>query len=255
MPGIIRFFIVLILYGIFPSVAFSQAVPQPAPRDETEEQTDSGSNIETAEPRYIYQSACPAVLSGWVTAKPLPPMVEGECGERSPLEVSAIEGIRLSAPAILNCRMATSLADWMLEVAKEAKTLGTGKITSIRVSTSYQCRRRNNAASGKISEHGFANALDITGFGFDDGSGITVLDNWQFMGGDNVSGNEDEAAGTGLPAEVAVTPQGGFLRKIRDQACRHFSTVLSPETNAAHADHFHLDLGCHGKTCTYKLCE
>ncbi|MBU2089188.1 MAG: extensin family protein, partial [Alphaproteobacteria bacterium] len=29
----------------------------------------------------------------------------------------------------------------------------------------------------------------------------------------------------------------------RDSACRYFNTVLGPEYNTAHADHFHLDLG------------
>jgi hypothetical protein len=28
---------------------------------------------------------------------------------------------------------------------------------------------------------------------------------------------------------------------VRDKACDAFGTVLSPDYNAAHADHFHLD--------------
>ena len=32
-----------------------------------------------------------------------------------------------------------------------------------------------------------------------------------------------------------------FLREVRDGACPLFATVLSPEYNAAHADHFHFD--------------
>ena len=33
-----------------------------------------------------------------------------------------------------------------------------------------------------------------------------------------------------------------FLREVRDGACGAFSTVLSPDYNAAHADHFHFDM-------------
>lgn len=39
----------------------------------------------------------------------------------------------------------------------------------------------------------------------------------------------------------AGEPGARFLRRIRDGACRVFSTVLTPDYNAAHADHLHLD--------------
>ena len=32
-----------------------------------------------------------------------------------------------------------------------------------------------------------------------------------------------------------------FLKRIRNGACRVFSTVLTPDYNAAHRDHLHLD--------------
>jgi len=35
--------------------------------------------------------------------------------------------------------------------------------------------------------------------------------------------------------------EGAFLRDARDGACKLFATVLSPDYNAAHADHLHLD--------------
>jgi len=46
--------------------------------------------------------------------------------------------------------------------------------------------------------------------------------------------------------------QSVFLKKIHKGACTGFSTVLGPEANAAHADHFHLDLGRNGR---YQICE
>jgi hypothetical protein len=33
-----------------------------------------------------------------------------------------------------------------------------------------------------------------------------------------------------------------FLRAVHDQACNFFGTVLGPDANAAHANHFHLDM-------------
>ncbi len=37
--------------------------------------------------------------------------------------------------------------------------------------------------------------------------------------------------------------RGEFLRAVRDGACRFFGGVLSPDYNAAHANHFHFDMG------------
>ncbi|MNU06001.1 hypothetical protein D3C72_2510190 [compost metagenome] len=34
-----------------------------------------------------------------------------------------------------------------------------------------------------------------------------------------------------------------FLRLVRASACEHFSVTLGPDYNAAHRDHFHLDMG------------
>jgi hypothetical protein len=90
----------------------------------------------------------------------------------------------------------------------------------------YACRNVYGGPVGRPSEHAHANAIDISGFVLEDGSIVTVAGDW----GDD-------------------TPEGLFLKRVRDEACRSFKAVLSPEYNAAHADHFHLDLGrydmCH----------
>ena len=61
--------------------------------------------------------------------------------------------------------------------------------------------------------------IDIAGFVLADGTRISVLRDWP--------GEGDKAR---------------FLRTVRDGACDGFATVLSPDYNAAHADHFHLDM-------------
>jgi hypothetical protein len=38
-------------------------------------------------------------------------------------------------------------------------------------------------------------------------------------------------------------PDARFLRQVREGACDTFNVVLSPDYNAAHRDHFHLDMG------------
>ena len=215
----------LIILGLS-QFASAQTIPTPSPN----KSGSAGTEQPKPEPQRIYQSACPAVLNGNVIASPLPPIVEGQCGERSPLQVSEIFSVSLSKPVILNCRMTSTLANWIEDLQQHRFDEGRPLLQRINVSTSYYCRRRNNAPSGKISEHGFANALDMTGFEFRPDQTLTVEQDWE--------------------SENAET-----LKTMRDLACKHFTTVLSPDADPHHADHFHFDLGCHGKKCTHRLCQ
>ena len=74
-----------------------------------------------------------------------------------------------------------------------------------------QVHQRHNAS---------ADALDISGFRLADGRSVSVLKDWPKQ-------NQDAQ----------------FLRQVRDGACEAFSVVLSPDYNAAHRNHFHVDVG------------
>ena len=80
---------------------------------------------------------------------------------------------------------------------------------------------------------GRADALDFVGFSLEDGRTVSVGSDY---------GSSD-------------AKQSRLMHFAHDAACTRFTTVLGPDANALHHDHFHLDLGCHGKTCTYRLCE
>jgi hypothetical protein len=77
-----------------------------------------------------------------------------------------------------------------------------------------------NRKRGKMSKHAYAQAWDVTGFELEDGRVISVLKHWEKRG-----------------------PKRNFLRAVRDDACRIFNVVLGPDYNAAHRDHFHVDMG------------
>ncbi|CAN7573305.1 extensin-like domain-containing protein [Devosia sp. LjRoot3] len=185
----------------------------------------------------IYQTACPAVISGKVVAKMLAPIAEGVCAVQSPLEVTALnlngKTVELTSPIQTNCEMATAMVDWAGEVDAYAKAALDSELAALQTGTSYMCRPRVGGAEQFTSEHGFANAVDIVGFTLADGRSIAVKENW-------------------LPA---TTPEAKLLRQSHGAACGKFTTVLGPEANADHEDHLHLDLGCHGQTCTAQICE
>ena len=204
----------------------------PAPAVEAEPEA-----LPAPEPERVYQVACPAVITGLVEAEMAPPLSEGICGEQSPLVVTGVMSrgrmVPLSSPVTTNCQMASALPDWVETVDGYAEAMLESRLAQVDTGTSYMCRNRNNASGGFTSEHGFANAVDVTGFTLEDGRRIGVEANW-------------------LPA---TAPAGRLLRLAHDAACSGFTTTLGPEANAEHGDHLHLDLGCHGKSCTARICE
>jgi len=192
----------------------------------------------TPKPPRIYQTACPAVISGLVEAKPLPPINDGMCQTQSPLSVTSIlvngRTVPLSVPATFTCEMATDLPGWVADVDNYLWSSANTRIKSVIVGGSYECRPRNvEGGSSDLSEHGRADALDFVGFTLEDGRQLTVTADYN-------------------SSDLKISR---LMHFAHDAACSRFTTVLGPNANALHRDHFHLDLGCHGKTCTYRLCE
>ena len=142
---------------------------------------------------------------------------EGECRREDRLSLTRAP-LSPSLPQT-SCAVAAGFAMWFSQSVEPAarEILGSG-IARIEHLGTYNCRRINGAESGVWSEHATGNAIDIAGFVLEDGSRISVLNDWQ---------DDDK--------------KGRFLNAIRNGACGVFGTVLSPDYNAAHADHFHLD--------------
>jgi hypothetical protein len=128
--------------------------------------------------------------------------------------------VQVSNLPVVSCPMARGLTGWTRFGAGRAAVQILGS-PLVRVETfgSYSCR--NVAGSGRLSAHASANAIDVSGFALADGRRITVLDDWN-------------------SPDPAVRQ---FLRVVRSSACKRFGTVLSPDYNAAHRDHLHVEAG------------
>jgi hypothetical protein len=112
--------------------------------------------------------------------------------------------------------------EWQV-VQPAAQAILGSRVTAIEHFGSYSCRRLYNRDAGNWSEHARANAVDIAGFRLADGRRISVVGDWR---------------GDGARAR--------FLHQVRDGACSLFATTLSPDYNAAHRDHLHLDQAARG---------
>jgi hypothetical protein len=137
----------------------------------------------------------------------------GACGVDDAVLLRSVGGVRLSEPATVNCDTARALAAWVDRVALPAL----GGIEVIETMGSYSCRGRNGQSGARLSEHAFGRAFDIGGFRLTNGNRITVLNDW----------------GGGAA--------GRALRDMHRGACGIFGTVLGPEANAFHRNHFHFD--------------
>lgn len=146
----------------------------------------------------------------------------GQCGYRDGVRLTEGGSRRIGfRPANLGiaCPVAAALATWEWDVVQPAAQKHFGsRVAAIDHFGSYACRRIYGRDAGTWSEHATADAVDIAGFRLADGTRITVIGDWR--------GEDAKAA---------------FLREVRDGACKLFSTTLSPDYNAAHRDHLHLD--------------
>lgn len=148
--------------------------------------------------------------------KAIPAKLKG-CGLADPVRVTEVSGIKLSSPAIIDCTTAKALRSWINEGAIPAVGRTGGGLSELKVVASYACRTRNNQPGAKVSEHGRGRAIDIAGFTLKNGDSTTLLKGW----------NDSKYS--------------KILEKMHASACGPFGTVLGPNANQYHKDHFHFD--------------
>ena len=271
------------------------------------------------------------------------PIRDGQCGSAAVVQlkrVGATTPVEISPPATLNCRMVVKLHQWVeASLQPAARETFNTSVRRLVNASGYNCRNRygSKAATAKISEHAFANALDVSAVVLADGRSVDVLSNWGHTerdlraiaeakaeaerqakaaaaaekvaakaskdakpepadakkakadvkdhapkkdeppakGGKNLAAKDHDAVegepssrdaknkdtqrgrplasaerqGLGRPdvlpvpgGAAAVTKEGAFLRRLHRGACGIFTTVLGPEANEAHRNHFHFDL-------------
>jgi hypothetical protein len=169
-----------------------------------------------------------ARYGGTVRAVALP-VGEVACAVTEPVELGTVSirsgtkgeqrSVALQPPVTLACAMAAAVAEW-LETSVQPLSRGYygQDVTSVTVGGGHECRRRNRQSLGPLSEHATGRALDIFAIGLGTDPARTDI--------------------------VVARPAGhdAFLKALRHSACGAFMTALGPGSDAAHADHLHLDI-------------
>ncbi|MFL7964832.1 extensin family protein [Pseudomonas kielensis] len=158
--------------------------------------------------------------SGLRTARQADSGANTSCPLTNVLRVQGGE-VALSSSFLASCPLAVAFALFERHGLQPAAVAAYGqRVTRVDHLGSFACRNMYGRESGARSQHATASALDIAGFRLADGRTISVLRDW--------------------PKDNA---DARFLRQARNSACDMFSVVLSPDYNAAHRNHFHLDVG------------
>jgi len=266
------------------------------------------------------KAACTKTLKGVdVAMQPEDPIKQGECGSPVLFRVTSVgraPSVELSPPVLLTCEMIASLDRWIKrDVQPQARTRLGGPLVKIETMSSYSCRNAYGRSKSRLSEHGKANAIDISGFATARDS-TSVLAHWGPTARDEraiatkpeaervpsaqstspPASPRSVARGSGSANTIPSPPSGGtipipsipgvivsdpgrsnqfggsalgyapsrlggpkppetpkpvpgdsvsrehFLKEIHASACKHFGTVLGPEANNAHRNHFHFDM-------------
>lgn len=168
---------------------------------------------------------CREVLeAGGVSFTNQPDRTEGDCPLSNTLRLTG--GVTPLAPArpVMTCPLALGYAFWDRHVLRPAAEVAAeARVARVEHYGVFACRNVYGRAEGRRSEHASANALDVAAVVLEDGRALSVAGDFR---------DEDEG--------------GTLLRAARTGACDYFRAVLSPDYNAAHADHLHLDFGRYG---------
>jgi hypothetical protein len=155
-------------------------------------------------------------------------------GVSTPVRVKGpIGGVRFVTPGakspygILDCRLALALDDL-------AQVLKRHDVVEVRVDNMYR-PRAHLPGKKKPSQHSYGLAIDLTRLKRADGTELIVERDFGGAIGEPVCG---EAARAELPGDA------GALRNLICDVARSglFHHILTPNHDAAHRDHFHLDI-------------
>lgn len=133
-------------------------------------------------------------------------------------------GVRWNTAPLVSCGMALALGRFEAVLAEVSERELGSRVVRVEHGGTYSCRKM--ARFALVSEHSYANAIDIRSFRLADGRVVTVARHF------------------GRPGTEPRTSEGRFLRALARRLYDDgvFSVVLTEYFDRLHHDHFHLDL-------------
>ena len=142
------------------------------------------------------------------------------CSVQHAVKLSRVGNVKLDNAPLLTCRMATQLAKFEVDYLQPtAQSILGSKIKRIKHIGTYNCRSMRQYG-GVLSQHAFANAIDVSAFVTEDDKTISVEKDWN-----------------------SKQEKSKFLKQVAKSACKSFRVSVSPDADANHFNHFHWDTG------------
>lgn len=187
---------------------------------------DFKSNEVTAEP-----SACRLRLQQFAVVEPMPRLIgPGACGGTDIVRLDSVtvggKRVDITPAPYLRCPMAEQLALFVRDDAVPQVASAGEVLTRLDTYDDFDCRGRNRKLTGKVSEHGKANAVDVRGMTFASGRFAMWTD---------------------------IKLAKPLREAMRKSACARFTTVLGPGSDGYHEEHIHLDLS--ERRNGYRICQ
>jgi hypothetical protein len=222
-------------------IAETPPLPRPRPAEAPPRTAAREPPAEAAKPELTIDQACLDRLGAdgiEFQSITIPPTTKSGCAIDTPVRLKAIKLaprwrtlIRLPDEPTLSCRFAERFGHWVRDLVAPliAGELAV-ELKSVRTGPGYECRNRNRAETGKISAHASGLAADVASFELANGRTLSVKPD-----------GDDHMRAT--------------FSAIRVAACGWFTTVLGPGSDAAHAEHMHVDIIQHGSSDRYRICQ
>ncbi|MDP6417013.1 MAG: extensin family protein [Gammaproteobacteria bacterium] len=142
------------------------------------------------------------------------------CSVENSVRLARVGRIKIDNAPLLTCRMATQLHEFEEERLQPiARRIFGAEVTRLNHLGTYSCRSMRQF-KGILSQHAFANAIDISQFVLADGQSISVQRDWK-----------------------SPVAKSRFLREVSSAACNTFRVSVSPDGDANHWNHLHWDMG------------
>lgn len=237
---------ILMLAGFGCGLALAEDIPLPRPRPPVAKPPSWAAGA-WSEPHSFREAAGPDFKSDEVTAEPsacrlrlqkfaaveaMPRLIgPGACGGTDIVRLDAVmlpggKRVEIVPAPYLQCPMAEQLALFVRDDAAPQVARAGEVLTRLETYDDFDCRGRNRKLSGKVSEHGKANAIDVRGMTFADGRFAKLTD---------------------------IHVDKPLREALRKGACARFSTVLGPGSDGYHEEHIHLDLA--ERHNDYRICH
>jgi hypothetical protein len=167
---------------------------------------------------------------------PEPPIKQGKCGAPAPIRLVSLgkdHRVVFDPPALTNCDMAAALSQWLdKDVQPFALKHLKSRVAKLEIMSDYSCRASSGRVHNRLSEHAFADALDIGSFVTESGHTVEVLRRWGETRRDAIAKAEAATKAKAEAEQAAAAATAAAVAKDAPAAAASVATAKAASVQA-----------------------